>query len=417
MEKFVITGGNRLYGHVNVDGSKNSVLPILAATILIKGKSIIKNVPNLSDVEAMLTLLAHYGAVINKLDKGVIEIDTTSLNNTTPNQIAESIRASFLLVGALIGRFDNVSMSMPGGCSIGLRPIDLHLKGFNCLGAKYSYEKGVINIRHNGLTGNEIYLDFPSVGATENIILASVLAKETTIISNSAIEPEIVDLADFLNKAGADIKGAGTDTIIITGVNSLHETTHTIISDRIEAGTFMLAVAGAGGKCTINNVIIEHIKPIILKLRELNVDVKEIGNSVLVESDGKLTNTHIKTMPYPGFPTDMQSQFMSIMAKGRGIGIVNETVFENRFMHIGELSKMGANIRVEGRTAVIDGIRQLKGAEVKATDLRAGAGLILSALCAKGLTEIGEIHYIDRGYEKIEEKIRSLGGNIQRITS
>ncbi len=415
MEKFIIEGGRPLNGSVGISGSKNSVLPILAASLLIKGKCTIYNVPHLSDVYTMIDLLRYYGADIKE---GIaLEIDCTDIDNRPANDKAKNIRASFLIVGALLGRFKKVSMHMPGGCSIGLRPVDLHLKGFCCLGAVHSFEKGIITIEYDRLRGNEIYLDFPSVGATENIMLASVLAEGTTVISNCAIEPEIVDLADFLNSAGADIKGAGSDTIVINGTDALHGTEHNIIPDRIEAGTFMLAVAGTGGCCRIKNVICDHIKPVILKLREIDAEVKEEDNSVIVASDGRLPNTDIKTMPYPGFPTDMQAIFMSIMAKGIGTGIVNETVFENRFMHVGELARMGANITVEGRTAVVKGVDMLKGANVKATDLRAGAGLVLSGLCAEGITEIGEIQYIDRGYEKIEEKIRQLGGKIERVRS
>ncbi len=413
MEKFVIEGGRPLSGSVNISGSKNSVLPILAAALLIKGKCTIYNVPHLSDVYTMLELLRYYGARIKEGE--ALEIDCTDIENMPANDKAKNIRASFLLVGALLGRFRKVSMPMPGGCSIGLRPVDLHLKGFCCMGASYSFDKGVISIEYDRLKGNDVYLDFPSVGATENIMLAATLAEGTTVISNCAIEPEIVDLADFLNSAGADIKGAGSDTITIKGTDMLHGVRHTIIPDRIEAGTFMLAAAATGGCCRIENVICDHIKPIILKLREIDAEVKEENNSVIVSSEGRLPNTDIKTMPYPGFPTDMQAIFMSIMAKGIGTGIVNETVFENRFMHVGELARMGADITVQGRTAVVKGVDILKGANVKATDLRAGAGLILSGLCAEGITEIGEIQYIDRGYEKIEEKIRQLGGKIKRV--
>ncbi len=413
MEKFVIEGGRPLNGSVSISGSKNSALPILAAALLIKGRCTIYNVPHLSDVYTMIDLLRYYGADVKE---GIaLEIDCSNIENRAANDKAKSIRASFLIVGALLGRFKRVAMHMPGGCSIGLRPVDLHLKGFCCMGAEYSFDKGVITIEYDRLRGNDVYLDFPSVGATENIMLAAVLAEGTTVISNCAIEPEIVDLADFLNSAGADIKGAGSDTITIKGADSLHGTQHRIIPDRIEAGTYMLAAAGTGGCCRIENIICDHIKPIILKLREIDAEVKEEGNSVIVSSEGRLPNTDIKTMPYPGFPTDMQAIFMCIMAKGIGTGIVNETVFENRFMHVGELARMGADITVQGRTAVVKGVDMLKGANVKATDLRAGAGLILSGLCAEGITEIGEIHYIDRGYEKIEEKIRQLGGKIKRV--
>lgn len=413
MEKFIITGGNRMSGNINISGSKNSVLPILAATLLISDTCIINNVPRLRDVYTMIELLKYYGADV-EFD-GSVKVNCSNIENRGPSEKVKDIRASFLLVGALLGRFKKVSMFMPGGCNIGQRPVDLHLKGFGVLGAEQSLDGGIIDINAKYLNGGEVYLDFPSVGATENIILAAVMAKGKTIISNCAIEPEIIDLADFLTKAGAKITGAGSDTIIVEGVDCLRGVEHKVIPDRIEAGTFMLAVAGVGGECRINNVITDHIKPVILKLKEMEVEITEDENAIVVSADGNIVNTDIKTMPYPGFPTDMQAQFTALMAKGLGTGIVNETVFENRFMHIGELNKMGANITVEGRTAVVRGVDSLAGANVEATDLRAGAALIISALAAEGTTEIGHIHYIDRGYELIEEKLSKVGCNIKRI--
>lgn len=412
MEKFIITGGNRMSGNINISGSKNSVLPILAATLLISDTCIINNVPRLRDVYTMIELLKYYGADV-EFD-GSVKVNCSNIENREPSEKVKDIRASFLLVGALLGRFKKVSMFMPGGCNIGQRPVDLHLKGFGVLGAEQSLDGGIIDINAKYLNGGEVYLDFPSVGATENIMLAAVMAKGKTIISNCAIEPEIIDLADFLTKAGAKITGAGSDTIIVEGVDCLRGVEHKVIPDRIEAGTFMLAVAGVGGECRINNVITDHIKPVILKLKEMEVEITEDENAIVVSADGNIVNTDIKTMPYPGFPTDMQAQFTALMAKGLGTGIVNETVFENRFMHIGELNKMGANITVEGRTAVVRGVDSLAGANVEATDLRAGAALIISALAAEGTTEIGHIHYIDRGYELIEEKLSKVGCNIKR---
>lgn len=412
MEKFIITGGNRMSGNINISGSKNSVLPILAATLLISDTCIINNVPRLRDVYTMIELLKYYGADV-EFD-GSVKVNCSNIENREPSEKVKDIRASFLLVGALLGRFKKVSMFMPGGCNIGQRPVDLHLKGFGVLGAEQSLDGGIIDINAKYLNGGEVYLDFPSVGATENIILAAVMAKGKTVISNCAIEPEIIDLADFLTKAGAKITGAGSDTIIVEGVDCLRGVEHKVIPDRIEAGTFMLAVAGVGGECRINNVITDHIKPVILKLKEMEVEITEDENAIVVSADGNIVNTDIKTMPYPGFPTDMQAQFTALMAKGLGTGIVNETVFENRFMHIGELNKMGANITVEGRTAVVRGVDSLAGANVEATDLRAGAALIISALAAEGTTEIGHIHYIDRGYELIEEKLSKVGCNIKR---
>lgn len=413
MEKFVIKGGNKIKGTINISGSKNSVLPILAATLLISDTCVINNVPKLRDVYTMVDLLKYYGADV-EFDSE-IRVNCTNIENKAPSDKVKDIRASFLLVGALLGRFKKALMFMPGGCNIGQRPVDLHLKGFGALGAELNLEGGIIDISAKYLNGGEVYLDFPSVGATENIMLAAVLAKGRTIISNCAIEPEIVDLADFLNKAGANITGAGSDTIIIEGVDYLKGVKHSVIPDRIEAGTFMLAVAATEGECRINNIITDHIKPVILKLREMEVEVEELKNGVRIMADSNVVNTDIKTMPYPGFPTDMQAQFTALMSKGIGTGIVNETVFENRFMHIGELIKMGANITVEGRTAVVRGVEALVGAEVEATDLRAGAALIISALSAEGTTEISNVHYIDRGYEFIEKKLSAVGCNIKRI--
>ncbi len=413
MDKFIIEGLNKLNGSIDISSSKNAVLPVLAAMILCEQTCEIINPPMLSDVYDMLDLMEYYGAEII-WDK-TLKINCENIRPKPPIDKAQKIRASFLLAGGLLGRFKKAAVSMPGGCSIGLRPVDLHLKGFINLGAEYTLNKGNIEISTKSLKGTDIYLDFPSVGATENIMISAVLAEGTTTINNCAIEPEIVCLADFLNAIGAKVSGAGTETIIIEGVKELHGTSFSIIPDRIEAGTFMLAVAATGGKCRINNVICDHLKPIILKLREIGVDIYEGNNYIDINSTIRLPNTDIKTMPYPGFPTDMQAQFTAVMAKGSGTGIVNETIFENRFMYISELNKMGADITLEGRSAIIKGVDKLIGAKVKATDLRAGAALIISGLCAEGLTEIGNIHYIDRGYDHIEEKLKKIGASITRI--
>ncbi len=413
MEKFIINGGKKINGCISVSGAKNAILPILASTLLIKERCVIKNVPKLSDVYTMVDLLKYYGADVEFSDELII--DCSKIENKPPSEKVKEIRASFLIVGALLGRFKSVSMFMPGGCNIGQRPIDLHLKGFNLLGAKSQLESGIIDISTQYLSSGDIYLDFPSVGATENIILASVFAKGVTTIRNCAIEPEIVDMVNFLNKAGAKIKGVGSDTIIIEGVEELKGVEHSVIADRIEAGTFMIATASAGGFLKVENIIPEHIKSIILKLREMEVEIEEGEDFVIVKSSGKTINKDIKTMPYPGFPTDMQAQFSALMAKGCGTGVINETVFENRFMHIGELNKMGANISVEGKVAIIKGVEKLDGAIVKATDLRAGAALIISALSAQGQTEIENIFYIDRGYDCIEKKLSSVGCDIRRV--
>lgn len=413
MEKFVIEGMNKLNGIVNIDGSKNAVLPMIAATMLTDETCEIVNAPHLSDVNDMISILKYYGAEI-KWDNS-LKINCKNISIKPPDETAQKIRASFLLAGSFLGRFNRADMSMPGGCLIGLRPVDLHLKGFAGFGAEYTIENGIIKISAEKLNGGDIYLDFPSVGATENILLAAVLADGKTTVSNCAIEPEIVCLAEFLNAMGADIVGAGTETIIINGVKKLKGAKFSVIPDRIEAGTYMLAVAGTGGKCRINNIICDHLKPVILKLKEIGAEISEGHDYLEIVCNNRLPNTDIKTMPYPGFPTDMQAQFASVMSKGTGTGIVNETIFENRFMYINELKKMGADITVEGRSAVIKGVDKLTGAKVKATDLRAGAALIISALCAEGKTEIGNIHYIDRGYDHIERKLKTLGAKIERI--
>lgn len=414
MEKYVVSKSENLSGRVTVGGAKNSVLPIIAGCLLTGEKCVIKNAPRLSDVEVMVRLLNGCGAKTEFSDSLSICCDEI-FKPEKPDEEAGSIRASFLLAGAMLGRFGKAVMPMPGGCSIGIRPVDLHLKGFTSLGAECSVEHGMINIEAKKLTGNEVYLDFPSVGATENIMLAAVRAKGKTTISNCAIEPEIVDLANFLLTIGADISGAGTDTIIINGTEDLGGCTYKIIPDRIEAGTFMLTAAAAGGKVTVENVIPDQLRPVISKLKEADVEVTEKESSVTVCSDGFIANTDIKTMPYPGFPTDMQAQFMGLMCGGLGTGIINETVFENRFMQVPELLKMGADITIEGRCAVVKGVEKMKGARVRATDLRAGAGLVISAVTAEGESEISDIHYIDRGYENFDGKLRGIGVDIVRI--
>lgn len=413
MEKFIVEGCHKLNGVIDISSSKNAVLPIIAATLLCEQQCEILNPPRLSDVYDMLNLLKYYGANI-KWDN-TLKIDCSNVCPQSPVDTAQKLRASFLIAGGFLGRFKYADISMPGGCSIGLRPVDLHLKGFAALGAEYVLDKGIISIKADKLCGADVYLDFPSVGATENIMLCAVLSDGTTTINNCAIEPEIVCLSDFLTQMGADITGAGTETITINGVKKLKGTSFKIIPDRIEAGTFLLALSAVGGKCRINNVICEHIKPVILKLKEMGVDINEYDNYMLISSDARLPNKDIKTMPYPGFPTDMQAQFTSAMVRGIGTGIVQETIFENRFMYISELNKMGADITLDGRTAVVRGVDRLTGAKVNASDLRAGAALIISAMCAEGTTEIGNIHYIDRGYEMIENKLSKIGAKIKRI--
>ncbi len=414
MGKFIIEKSGPLRGEVIIDGAKNAILPIFAATILTKGECVVENVPLLKDVEVMAKLLESIGAgIFIDGEKKRCFIDGKKIENILlPYELVNKIRASFLLAGPMLARFGKVKIQMPGGCPIGVRPIDLHLKGFSLLGAEIRQEYGSVEIFCERLKGANIYLDFPSVGATENIIMAAVLAEGETNISNCSAEPEIVDLAEFLNKMGAKIFGAGTDNIKILGVCELFGTTYKVIPDRIEAGTFMALAAATKGDLTIKNVVCEHLCSITAKLREMNVIVEEGNSQIRVYFDKPLINTDIKTLPFPGFPTDMQAQFMSLMAISEGTGIINETVFENRFMHVGELNRMGADIKVESKSAIIKGVSKISGTEVRATDLRAGAALIISALAAEGKTEIGDIYHIERGYFKIEEKLRAVGARI-----
>jgi len=404
-----------LKGRVKVSGAKNSALPILAASILGTEDIILEDVPNLKDIEVMGEVLTSLGAKVEKLDKGIIKINSSNINNyETRYELMSKMRASFLVMGPLLTRLGKTKTSLPGGCAIGTRPIDLHLKGFKALGAIIDTDHGNIGASAEELVGSKIYLDFPSVGATENIIMAATMAKGETIIDNAAMEPEIVDLSNFLSKMGANIKGAGTSTIRIKGVERLGGATHSIIPDRIEAGTFMVAAAITGGDVIVENIIASHIKPIIAKLKETGCTVIENDDSIRVIGTKNLKAIDIKTLPYPGFPTDMQAQFMALMNMCEGTSVVIETVFENRFMHVDELKRMGADIKIDGRSAIIQGVNSLTAAPVKATDLRAGAALVLAGLVADGVTEIGNIYHIDRGYDSIEEKFTNLGAKIYR---
>lgn len=415
MEEIIINQSGALKGDVEVSGSKNAVLPIMAATILTNGESILKYVPSLTDVLIMQQLLKDLGVKINEIDKNVVSLKVDCLNNfVIPYELTSKMRASILLLGPILAKIGKVSISLPGGCAIGSRPIDLHLKGLAAMGANIERNSGSIIASANKLHGAKIYLDFPSVGATENLIMAATLAEGETILENVAIEPEIVDLATYLSSAGAKIQGAGTDTVKITGVEKLNGVEHTIISDRIEAGTLMIAAAITKGDVLLKNVIPSHLKPITAKLKEAGIEVSEELSSIRVKSTGNLKSVDIKTLPYPGFPTDMQAQFVSLMSVANGNSIVVETIFENRFLYVPELVRMGANIKIDGRSAVIEGKSKLNGAKVKATDLRAGASLILAGLVSEGITNITDIYHIDRGYDKIDEKLKSLGANIDR---
>ena len=420
MQKFIIKPTEKLCGTVKISGAKNAVLPILAACILTDDICEIQNVPPLSDVEDMIVLLTELGANIQfDRQKETIRIQIKELKTqTVPYETAGKMRASFLVAGPLLARCQKACISLPGGCQIGSRPVDLHLKGFALLGAWHKMEHGYVELgTKNGLKGKNVYLDFPSVGATENIMMAAVLTKGTTVIENAAAEPEICDLAEFLVEMGADIQGYGTDTIVIKGVKQLHGTTHKVIPDRIEAGTFMVAAAITGGDIVLQDIQEEHLKPVIAKLTESNVKTEMTEKGLRVYRKGKLKPIQLKTMPFPGFPTDMQAVFMSLAAVAKGTSVITETVFENRFLHTAELQRMGADIKIDSRSAVIEGVDELTGTKVKATDLRAGAALILSALAAKGETEISDIYHIERGYYHIAEKLCALGADIQKKES
>ena len=417
MEKFVVTGmEGGLHGTVQISGAKNAVLPILAACLLTEEVCEIQNVPPLSDVQYMMELLQELGAVVDfDQRKEIVTVQAKEVVLIEKDyEPARKMRASFLAAGALLGRCGGAKLPLPGGCQIGSRPVDLHLKGFQIMGAKSRQEHGMVELSAKNLKGGDIYLDFPSVGATENIILAAVLAKGKTIIQNAAAEPEICDLSDFLRKMGAGIEGDGTDTITVVGVKKLHGAVHSVIPDRIEAGTFMAAAAITGGDILLQQVKEEHLTPVIAKLAECNVKTEVTTEGLRVYRKGKLNPLQLKTMPYPGFPTDMQAPFMSLLAVAKGTSVITETVFENRFLHAGELQRMGADIKTDSRSAVIEGVDMLTGAKVRATDLRAGAALILSALVAKGDTEISDIYHIERGYHDFDGKLRQLGADIRR---
>ena len=418
MPKILVRKSGPLEGTVKIDGAKNAALPIIAASLLGTEPIVLEDVPNLVDVKIILKVLESLGAKVEFLSENRVSIDSSKINSfVTDRSLMEKMRASFLVMGPLLARFGRADAFLPGGCAIGSRPIDLHLKGFKILGALIEEEPDKISARCEKLYGDTIYLDFPSVGATQNIMMAATLAKGETIIENAAKEPEIVDLGNFLNKMGAKISGAGTSTIRIIGVEKLGGTVHTIIPDRIEAATFMIAAAITGGKVVVQNCISNHIKPVIAKLKETGayVVVNEDEDSIFVKGGDKIKGTDIKTLPYPGFPTDVQAQFMAYLCVCEDQSKVTETVFENRFMHVDELSKMGAIIATSGKEARIAGVRKLVGAEVNATDLRAGAALVLAGLVAEGTTTIGNIYHIDRGYNDFVGKMKSLGANIERI--
>ncbi|WP_278402678.1 UDP-N-acetylglucosamine 1-carboxyvinyltransferase [Megamonas rupellensis] len=419
MEKLIIHGGHELHGRVKISGAKNAVLPIIAATLLAQDKPcVLDEVPYLNDVCTIAEVLRQLGAKVDfNRQQHTLFVDSTVLKTIdAPYDLVRKMRASFVIMGPLLARYGKAKISMPGGCAIGTRPIDLHLKGFEALGAEIEIGHGFISATApNGLKGTSIYLDFPSVGATENIIMAACMAEGQTILENAAQEPEIIDLANFLNIMGAKIRGAGTNVIKITGVPKLIGHNYTIIPDRIEAGTYMVAVAMTGGDIYIENAISEHLKPVIAKLNEAGVKIEEDIDGIRVSCNKRPKAIDIKTLPYPGFPTDMQAQFMAMLTIADGTGLVTETVFENRFMHVDELKRMGACIKVDGRTSIVEGVPSLNGCQVKATDLRAGAAMVLAGLVANGETEVSYIHHIDRGYDNLVEKLCGLGADICRV--
>ena len=421
LDKFIIKGSCPFSGSIQINGAKNAALPIMAACLLTDEESVLYGVPPLSDCKAMKSILESFGAQViwNPLKKALIIRPGSIKFSDVSYELATAIRASFLVMGPALARFGRAALTLPGGCNIGLRPIDLHLKGFSALGAKIDLEHGRVIAFANNLAGDKIYLDFPSVGATENIMMAAVLAEGTTTIENAATEPEVVDLANFLNTMGANVKGAGTDTVKITGVSALSGASYTIIPDRIEAGTFMAAVAARGGKLLLPGIAADHLKPVIAKLKEINAEVLESPEGLIVKSPGfmHISATEIKTLPHPGFPTDLQAPFGAVLALAAGNSVVTETVFENRFMHVPELVKMGASIKVASRTALIEGVGNLSGARVAAADLRAGAALVIAGICAEGVTEIENVHHIDRGYYKLEERLAALGVMIERVSA
>ena len=417
MEKLIVKGGNRLVGTVKTSGAKNAVLPIIAASIMGVTPSHFDEVPMLEDVRTISEVLKSLGIKVESKEKNVLDIDSTTINSYEPPcELMRNMRASFFIMGPLLARMGKARIHMPGGCAIGARPVDIHLKGFEALGVVLKQEDGFIEATTpNGLKGATIYFDFPSVGATENVMMAAALAEGVTILENAAEEPEIVALANYLNKMGAKVRGAGTDVIRIEGVKELRGADYTIIPDRIEAGTYMIAAAMTGGDVIIDNVLPEHQKPLIAKLREAGAIVEEDIDKVRVIGTGSLKGVSVKTLPYPGFPTDMQAQIMAMMVVSEGNSRVTETVFENRFMHVSELNRMGAKITTADRSANIEGPAKLVGCDVRATDLRAGAAMILAGLVAEGETRIGDLFHIDRGYEDIVEKLRNLGADIERV--
>ena len=416
MEQYVIKGGNPLYGEVEIGGAKNAALAILAAAIMTDETVTIDNLPNVRDINVLLQAIEEIGAHVERVDIHKVKINGSFIRGVNvDNEFIRRIRASYYLIGALLGKYKHAEVALPGGCDIGSRPIDLHMKGFRSMGADIDIAHGLVIARAKGLKGTHIYMDKVSVGATINIMMAAAMADGKTVIENAAKEPHVVDVANFLNSMGANIRGAGTDVIRIVGVERLHATEYSVIPDQIEAGTFMFAVAAAGGNVLVKNVIPKHLEATTAKLLEVGCQVEEFDDSVRVISDGHLRHTQVTTLPYPGFPTDMQPQMAVLLGIAEGTSTVTESIFENRFKYVDELTRMGADIKVESNIAIISGVKRYTGARVNAPDLRAGAALVIAGLAAEGITVVDDIYYIQRGYEALEEKLTKIGAKIARV--
>ncbi|MBE6573961.1 MAG: UDP-N-acetylglucosamine 1-carboxyvinyltransferase [Ruminococcaceae bacterium] len=417
MDKIVINGGKPLYGDIEVSGAKNAAVAVIYACLLVKEKIVLENIPPILDVSVSLEVLRSMGAKVRMLKKDVVEIDATeAVQGSSPAELVRRMRASYYLIGAELGRYGKASVDYPGGCDFGVRPIDQHIKAFEALGAKVEVDNGRIEVDcEGGAKGANVFFDVVTVGGTMNLMIAAACAKGTTIIENAAREPHIVDLANFLNTCGANIKGAGTDTIKIKGVEELHGCTYAIIPDMIEAGTYMIAAAATGGKMKITNVIPKHLESITAKLKEMGVEVSEGDDYVMVSAARSLKRINIKTLPYPGFPTDMQPQMCVLLCLAKGVSLLNEGVWDNRFRYVEELKRMGANIKVDGKTAIVEGVDKLSNAKVRAVDLRAGAAMIIAGLATPGKTEIEDIHFIERGYDNVVGKLEAVGASIKKV--
>ena len=416
MEQYVVEGGNPLVGEVEIGGAKNAALAILAASVMTDETVLIENMPDVRDTNILLQAMQSIGVIVDRVDPHTVKVNASHIHDLViEDDFIKKIRASYYLLGALLGKYNTAEVALPGGCNIGSRPIDQHIKGFKALGADVRIEHGLIITEAPNLKGSHVYMDVVSVGATINVMMAAAMADGMTIIENAAKEPHVVDLANFLNSMGANIKGAGTDVIRIRGVQKLHKTEYAIIPDQIEAGTFMFAAAATQGDVTVKNVIPKHLESISAKLMEIGCEVEESDDAVRVVASRPLTHTHVKTLPYPGFPTDMQPQITVALGLSQGTSIVTESIFENRFKYVDELTRMGASIKVEGNTAIIDGVARYTGASITAPDLRAGAALVIAALAAEGVSTVDDIRYIERGYENFPEKLRGLGAQIEKV--